>query len=201
MYRTLEPGQPEVPLITADADDGPLGSLTHSLSHSFANLACGVLADATSTAANDRYAERRAATWVYRYCTGELPPAEADLEAWKCRCRHLSALTSANVHSLHHVRHLPGVAAIAILLAAPPRTSACENRRPARVTGSASTAALIDRLGADGVVLTYGPQDRTLRADGDAAVPIYRTTGEVPRSPESPEHARWLLFSSGPHGC
>jgi len=72
---------------------------------------------------------------------------------------------------------------------------------PSPGDGSASTAALIDRLGADGVVLTYGPQDRTLRADGDAAVPIYRTTGEVPRSPESPEHARWLLFSSGPHGC
>ena len=25
VYRTLEPGQPEVPLTTGDADDGPLG--------------------------------------------------------------------------------------------------------------------------------------------------------------------------------
>jgi hypothetical protein len=58
------------------------------------------------------------------------------------------------------------LAAIAILLADPPRTSARENRRPARVTGSATTAFLIDRLRADGVVLTYDPQDRTLRADG-----------------------------------
>ena len=24
--------------------------------------------------------ERRAATWLYRYCTGELPPGEAPLE-------------------------------------------------------------------------------------------------------------------------
>lgn len=36
MYRTLEPGQPEVPLTTADADDGPLGSRPPGLSHSSA---------------------------------------------------------------------------------------------------------------------------------------------------------------------
>ena len=33
---------------------------------------------------NEKYAERRAATWLYRYCTGELPPGEADLEPWEC---------------------------------------------------------------------------------------------------------------------
>jgi hypothetical protein len=33
---------------------------------------------------NEKYAERRAATWLYRYCTGELPSGEADLEAWEC---------------------------------------------------------------------------------------------------------------------
>src|SRR3979411_156452 len=33
---------------------------------------------------NEKYAERRAATWLYRYCTGELPPGEADLESWEC---------------------------------------------------------------------------------------------------------------------
>jgi hypothetical protein len=33
---------------------------------------------------NEKYAERRAATWLYLYCTGELPPGEADLELWKC---------------------------------------------------------------------------------------------------------------------
>jgi hypothetical protein len=34
--------------------------------------------------ANEKYAERRAATWLYRYCTGELPPGVADLESWEC---------------------------------------------------------------------------------------------------------------------
>jgi hypothetical protein len=33
---------------------------------------------------NEKYAERRAATWLYRYRTGELPPGEADLEPWEC---------------------------------------------------------------------------------------------------------------------
>jgi hypothetical protein len=29
---------------------------------------------------NEKYAEKRAATWLYRYCTGSLPPGEPDLE-------------------------------------------------------------------------------------------------------------------------
>jgi hypothetical protein len=29
---------------------------------------------------NEKHAERRAATWLYRYCTGNLPPGEPDLE-------------------------------------------------------------------------------------------------------------------------
>ena len=33
---------------------------------------------------NAKYAERRAATFLYRYCNGELPPGEADLEPWEC---------------------------------------------------------------------------------------------------------------------
>jgi hypothetical protein len=33
---------------------------------------------------DEKYAERRAATWLYRYCTGELPPGVADLERWQC---------------------------------------------------------------------------------------------------------------------
>jgi hypothetical protein len=32
---------------------------------------------------NEKYAERRAATWLYRHCTGELPPGEAALEPWE----------------------------------------------------------------------------------------------------------------------
>jgi hypothetical protein len=33
---------------------------------------------------NDKYAERRAAGWLHRYCTGELPTAEAGLEPGEC---------------------------------------------------------------------------------------------------------------------
>jgi hypothetical protein len=35
-----------------------------------------------------------------------------------------------------------------------------------------STAALIDQLRAAGVVLTYDPQDRTLRTDGHNALSV-----------------------------
>lgn len=34
---------------------------------------------------NEKHAERRAAAWLYRYCTGELPPGEPDFEPWECR--------------------------------------------------------------------------------------------------------------------
>ncbi|WP_327721647.1 hypothetical protein OG381_44290 [Streptomyces sp. NBC_00490] len=32
---------------------------------------------------NEKYAERRAAAWLHRYCTGELPPGEPDIEPWE----------------------------------------------------------------------------------------------------------------------
>jgi hypothetical protein len=57
---------------------------------------------------------------------------------------------------------LPHLAAIGILLASP----AAGNRGPAQVTGPADTAALIQQLRANGVVLTYDPDDLTLRAGG-----------------------------------
>jgi hypothetical protein len=67
---------------------------------------------------------------------------------------------------------VPHLAAIAILLAGPPGTPARANRSLAQVTGPASTAALIDQLRADGVVLTYDPQDRTLRAGSHDALSV-----------------------------
>jgi len=33
---------------------------------------------------NEKQAERRAAIWLYQYCTGGLPPGEAPLEPWEC---------------------------------------------------------------------------------------------------------------------
>jgi hypothetical protein len=46
------------------------------------------------------------------------------------------------------------------------------------VTGPAGTAALIDQVRADGVVLTYDPQDRTLRAGGHNTLSV--TIGKEP---------------------
>ncbi|BCY08830.1 hypothetical protein [Actinoplanes sp. L3-i22] len=34
---------------------------------------------------NEKYAERRAATWLYKHCTGELPPGQAALQSWECQ--------------------------------------------------------------------------------------------------------------------
>lgn len=33
---------------------------------------------------NEKYAERRAAVWIYRYCTGQNPAGEHPLEPWEC---------------------------------------------------------------------------------------------------------------------
>jgi hypothetical protein len=54
------------------------------------------------------------------------------------------------------------------------RKSGRGNRSLIQVTGPANTAALIDQLRADGVVLTYDPGDKTLRADDAPSVTIGR---------------------------
>ncbi len=33
---------------------------------------------------NEKYAESRAAAYLYRYCTGELPKGHAPIEPWEC---------------------------------------------------------------------------------------------------------------------
>lgn len=33
---------------------------------------------------NEKYAERRAALWLHRYCTGRYPSGEPELEPWEC---------------------------------------------------------------------------------------------------------------------
>ncbi|NNH75270.1 hypothetical protein HLB23_36380 [Nocardia uniformis] len=32
---------------------------------------------------NEKFAERRAALWLYKYCTGVLPPGEVALQPWE----------------------------------------------------------------------------------------------------------------------
>jgi site-specific DNA recombinase len=66
---------------------------------------------------------------------------------------------------------LPHLAAIGILLAGPAgKPGYGDHAAPAQVTGPSGAAGLIDQLRADGVVLTYDTQDRTLRA-GDHGAP------------------------------
>jgi hypothetical protein len=64
---------------------------------------------------------------------------------------------------------LPHLAVTAILLAGGISELGCGNSGPGQVTGPTRTVALIDQLRARGIVLTYHPDDRTLRAgDHDA---------------------------------
>jgi hypothetical protein len=91
------------------------------------------------------------------------------------RCRH--GYTSATVPDPARPKNayvredqiLPRLAALAILLAGPAGTPARRSRSRAKLTGPADTAALIDQLRADGTVLTYDPDGRTLCAGGHGA--------------------------------
>jgi hypothetical protein len=74
---------------------------------------------------------------------------------------------------------LPHLAAIAILLVGPAGKPGRGIRSLLQVTGPDGTAALIDRLRADGVVLTYDPDDGALRAGDAPSVTIGRDATDV----------------------
>ena len=61
----------------------------------------------------------------------------------------------------------------------PCRYPARGNRSPVQVTGPDGTAALIDQLRADGVVLSYDPDDRALRSGGHDPLSITIGTDNV----------------------
>jgi hypothetical protein len=88
--------------------------------------------------------------------------------AYRCRHGHTSAASPdpgrAKTTYVHEDQVLPHLAAIAVLLAGPAGKPGRGNRGLVKVGGPADTAALIDRLRADGVVLAYDPGDRTLGA-------------------------------------
>jgi hypothetical protein len=96
--------------------------------------------------------------------------------AYRCRHGHASATRPEPGRPPNtYVREdqiVPHLAAIGILLAGQAVKPTRGNRGLAQVTGPDGTAALIDRLRADGVILTYDPQDRTLRADGHDALSV-----------------------------
>ena len=97
--------------------------------------------------------------------------------AYRCRHGHTSAASPDSGRAKNtYVREdqiLPHLAAISILLAGRINELGCGERGPGQVTRPADAASLIDQLRARGIVLTYHPDDRTLRAgDHDAAVTI-----------------------------
>jgi hypothetical protein len=93
--------------------------------------------------------------------------------AYRCRHGYTSAAGPEPGRSLNtYVREdqiLPHLAAIAILLASPAGKPDRADCGLAQLTGPDGTAALIDQLRADGTVLTYDPDGRTLRAGGHDA--------------------------------
>ena len=96
---------------------------------------------------------------------------------YRCRHGHTSAAGPDSGRAKNtYVREdqiLPHLAAISILLAGDISELGSGDRGPGQVTRPADAAALIDQLRADGIVLTYHPDDRTLRvADHDVAVTI-----------------------------
>ena len=94
------------------------------------------------------------------------------------RCRH--GYTSATRPDLARPKNtyvredqiLPHLAAIAILMHRPRPTGAGIRQSLARVTTPARAANLIDSLRTAGVILTYDPDQQTLRCNEDIAVTI-----------------------------
>jgi site-specific DNA recombinase len=96
--------------------------------------------------------------------------------AYRCRHGHTSATRSDSGRAKNtYIREdqiLPHLAAITILLAGPAETPGRGSCGAAQVTGPADTARLIDQLRADGLVLTYDPDDQTLRAGRQDTPPV-----------------------------
>ncbi len=96
--------------------------------------------------------------------------------AYRCRHGHTSATAPGPGRPGNtYVREdqiLPHLAAISILLAGSAGTPGRGSCDVTPVTGPADTAGLIDRMRADGLVLTYDPDDQTLRAGSLDAPPV-----------------------------
>jgi len=153
------------------------------LGHLQASRPCGLVSEADFIAAQQQTAPRGpAGQAVRRYllagllacgrCGRRLESAWSNGKpAYRCRHGRTSAIrpepgSPGNTY-VREDQILPHLAAISILLAGSARTP---GRGPAQVTGPADAAGLIDQLRADGIVLTYNPDDRTLRA-GDQGTP------------------------------
>jgi site-specific DNA recombinase len=93
--------------------------------------------------------------------------------AYRCRHGHISAAVPDPARPkttyLREDEILPHLTALAILRA---ESGAQDRARQVGITAPAQVADLIDQLRADGVVLTYDPQERTLRADGHGTLSV-----------------------------
>ena len=93
--------------------------------------------------------------------------------AYRCRHGHTSASGPDPARPRNtYVREdqiLPHLAAISVLLGHSSGNPGRGSPGAGQITGLAETAGLIDQLRADGVVLTYSPEDRTLRAGSQDA--------------------------------
>ena len=96
--------------------------------------------------------------------------------AYRCRHGHASATGPGACRAKNtYVREdqiLPHLAAIAILLRGPSQVPAGTSRSIAQVTAPAQAADLIDNLRTAGVILTYDPDQRTLRCQDYIVVTI-----------------------------
>ena len=103
--------------------------------------------------------------------------------AYRCRHGYASATSPDPDRPKNtYVREdqiLPHLAALAILLAGHAGRPVRGSRGRARLTDPDGTAALIDQLRADGTVLTYDPDGRTLRAGGPDAPAVTVGTDAV----------------------
>ena len=88
------------------------------------------------------------------------------------RQRHRSWPRPAKNTYVREDQILLHLAAISILLVGYARTPGRGSCGAAQVTGPADTAGLIDQLRADGLVLTYDPDEQTLRAGRQDAPPV-----------------------------
>jgi site-specific DNA recombinase len=93
--------------------------------------------------------------------------------AYRCRHGHVSAARPDPGRSKNtYVREdqiLPHLAAVAILLASGGQAQGSDT---AQITDPAETACMIDQLRTAGVSLTYDPDTRTIRTDGNSAVAV-----------------------------
>jgi site-specific DNA recombinase len=96
--------------------------------------------------------------------------------AYRCRHGHASATSPSACRPKNtYVREdqiLPHLAAIAILLRGPSQAPSGTSRSKAQVARPAQAADLIDNLRTTGVILTYDPDQRTLRCQDHTAVTI-----------------------------